>query len=375
MQTDFVKRRKAEISERAQRLSRDSVVIDAHNHLMFEFAIRKALGETNIFDTHYEPALRSGGINVIATTVGGNSPCTCNLTDNLEFGSFEQIDMLRLEEQHSGSFRICHNTSEIEQTVADGKIAVLLAFEGARALEGRADEESLCMLRTFYRLGLRVNCICGGGRTRFGDGMGEARADAGLTTFGVSLVEEMNRLGMLVDLTHMTDRTFYDTLEVTSKPVLVSHVGVREVCENPANLDDQRIKKIGENGGVIGMEMVKTEIVKGSQETGELVTFKDVIRHIDHIVSLIGIDHVGLGLDFDNFELVYNVHRAMCPAPGSIEGFYTGIPRGNHMLDEPGDLSEAWVIADYLVDHGFTDEEITKILGGNMMRLFQETLR
>ena len=231
------------------------------------------------------------------------------------------------------------------------------------------------MLRTFYRLGLRVNCICGGGRTRFGDGMGEARADAGLTTFGVSLVEEMNRLGMLVDLTHMTDRTFYDTLEVTSKPVLVSHVGVREVCENPANLDDQRIKKIGENGGVIGMEMVKTEIVKGSQETGELVTFKDVIRHIDHIVSLIGIDHVGLGLDFDNFELVYNVHRAMCPAPGSIEGFYTGIPRGNHMLDEPGDLSEAWVIADYLVDHGFTDEEITKILGGNMMRLFQETLR
>ena len=375
MQTDFVKRRKDEISERAHRLNRDSVVVDAHNHLMFEFAIRKALGETNIFDTHYAPALRSGGINVIATTVGANSPCTCNLTDNLEFGCFEQIDMLRLEEQRSGSFRICHNASEIQQTVADGKIAVLLAFEGARALEGRADEESLCMLRTFYRLGLRVNCICGGGRTRFGDGMGEARADAGLTTFGVSLVEEMNRLGMLVDLTHMTDRSFYDTLEITSEPVLVSHVGVKAVCDNPANLDDQRIKKIGDNGGVIGMEMVKTEIIKGSQETGELVTFKDVISHIDHIVSLIGIDHVGLGLDFDNFELVYNIHRAMCPAPGSIEGFYTGIPRGNHMLDEPGDLSEAWMIADYLVDHGFADEEITKILGGNMMRLFQETLR
>lgn len=375
IRTEFTKRSREEISAHARRLNRESVIVDAHNHMMFEFAIRHAMGENDIFDTHYEPALRSGGINVIATTVGGNSPCTCNLTDHLEFGSFEQIDMLRLEEEHSDSFQICHNAGEIEQAVTADKIAVLLAFEGARALEGRADEESLCMLRTFYRLGLRVNCICGGGRTRFGDGMGEARAEAGLTTFGVSLVEEMNRLGMLVDLTHMTERTFFDTLEVSSQPVLVSHVGVKSVCDNPANLDDERIMKIGENGGVIGMEMVKTEILKGSHETGELVTFKDVIRHIDHIVSLIGIDHVGLGLDFDNFDLVHNIHRAMCPAPGSIEGFYTGIPRGNHMLDEPGDLSEVYVIADYLVDHGYSDEDIEKILGGNMMRLFSETLR
>jgi membrane dipeptidase len=373
--TEFTKRDKDEISERARRLNEESIIVDAHNHMMFEFAIRKALGEKDIFDTHYGPSLRSGGINVIATSVGGNSPCTCNLSDNLEFGCFEQIDMLRLEEQQSSSFRICHYAEEIEQAVEAGKIAVLLAFEGARALEGRADEENLCMLRTFYRLGLRVNCICGGGRTRFGDGMGEARADAGLTTFGVSLVEEMNRLGMLADLTHMTERTFYDTIEVSSKPVLVSHVGVKSVCDNPANLDDQRIRKIGENGGVIGMEIVKTEILKDAHETGELVTFKDVIPHIDHIASLIGIDHVGLGLDFDNFELVHNIHRAMCPAPGSIEGFYTGIPKGNHMLDEPGDLSEAYVIADYLVDHGFSDEDIGKILGGNMMRLFRETLR
>jgi membrane dipeptidase len=372
---EFTKKGKHSISERARRLNRESIVVDAHNHMMFEFAIRHALGETAIFDSHYAPALRSGAINVIATSVGANSPCTCNLTDNLEFGCFEQIDMLRLEEQRYDSFRICQNGEQIEQTVAEGKIAVLLAFEGARALEGRADEESLCMLRTFHRLGLRVNCICGGGRTRFGDGMGELRADAGLTTFGVSLVEEMNRLGILVDLTHMTDRTFFDTLEVSSKPVLVSHVGVKAVCDTPGNLDDRRIKKIGENGGVIGMEMVKTEIIKGAQETGELVTFDDVIRHIDHIAALIGIDHVGLGLDFDNFELVHNIHRAMCPAPGSIEGYYTGIPKGNHMLDEPSDLSEAWVIAEYLVEQGFSDEEIMKILGGNMMRLFRETLR
>ncbi len=363
-----------EISERGQRLNQETVFVDVHNHMMFEFAVRQALGEKSIFENHYLPALHAGQINVIATSVGANSPCTCNLTDHLQFGSFEQIDMLRMEEEQSESFRICHNHDEILAAVGDSKIAMLLAFEGARALEGRDDEENLCMLRTFYRLGLRINCICGGGRTRFADGLGEARADAGLTTFGVALVEEMNRLGMIIDVTHMTDRSFFDVLEVSDQPVLVSHIGVQEVCPTPANLSDDRIRAIGANGGVIGMEMVKTEIRLGSQETGEIVTFDDVVKHIDHIASLVGTDHIGIGLDFDNFDLVHNIHRAMCPSPGSIEGFPTGIPKGDHMLDDPNNLSQASGIAEYLVRHGYGDEDIKKILGGNMMRLFSQTL-
>jgi len=373
-ETRLIKKKAWEISDRARKLNQESVFVDGHNHMMFEFAIRKALGEENIFDNRYAPALRKAGINVIATTVGANSPCMCNLTDNIEFGSFEQIDMLRIEEEKSDNFKICLNVREIEDTVVKGKIAVLLAFEGARALEGRPDEESLCMLRTFYRLGLRLNCICGGGRTRFADGMGEARADAGLTTFGVKSVEEMNRLGILIDVTHMTDRSFFDIMEISSKPVLVSHIGVQTVCNSPTNLSDERIKAIGDNGGVIGMEMVKTEIKWKAQETGEVVTFDDVIKHIDHIASLIGTDHVGIGLDYDNFDLVHNIHRAMCPAPGSIEGFYTGIPKGDHMLNDPNTLEEAYVIADYLVNKGYSDDDIKKILGGNLMRLFKETL-
>ena len=362
------------LSDSAHQLCNEAVLVDVHNHMMFEFAIRSALGESAIFDTHYLPVLKQGNINVIATTVGANSPCTCNLTDHLQFGSFEQIDMLRQEEQQSASFKICLNSKEVSAALREDKIAILLAFEGARALEGRADEENLCMLRTFYRLGVRIVCICGGGRTRFGDGMGEARADAGLTTFGVALVEEMNRLGMLVDVTHMTERSFFDVLEVSRKPVLVSHVGVRAVCDLPSNLDDARIKAIGANGGVIGMEMVKTEIRKNAQESGEVVTFDEVVNHIDHIASLSGVDHDGLGLDFDNFDLVHNIHRAMCPAPGSIEGFYTGIPKGNHMLDDPRDLSRASIIAEYLLRRGYSEAEVVKILGGNMLRLFSQTL-
>lgn len=369
-----LKKKRNEISQRAKYLNEESTFVDVHNHMMFEFAIRKALGEKNIFDTHYAPKLREGKINVIATSVGANSPCLCNLTDDLEFGCFEQIDMLRCEEKISNTFRICTNVKEIEKTLAEDKIAVLLAFEGARALEGRYGEESLVMLRTFYELGLRVNCICGAARTAFADGMGEAIADGGLTTFGVKLIEEMNRIGMLIDLTHMNDRSFFDSLEVSNKPVIVSHIGVQKICKNPNNLSDERIKAIGKNKGVIGLEMVKTEIKYKAEETGERVTFDDVVDHIDHISSLIGPEHVGIGLDFDNFDLVHNIHRAMCPFPGSIEGFYTGIPKGDHMLDDPKNISKAYVIADYLVKRGYSDKEIKGILGKNLMRVFKEVI-
>ena len=378
MNTDsnFQKMLRKDISSRAQRILSETTVVDIHNHMMFEYAIREALGSSDIFNACYLPALQSGKIDVIATTVGGNSPCVCNLTDDLVHGSLEQIDMLVRAEEQGAKLSICFSVENIERAVKAGKTAVILAMEGARALEGIEGEESLVMLRTFYRLGLRMVCIVGGGRTRFGDGMGEAEAEAGLTTFGVKLIKEMERLGMLVDLTHMTDRTFFDALDAARKPVAVSHVGVQAACPNPNNLTDERIRAIGRNGGVIGMEMVKTEIAWEYEKKSSLspITWEHVIRHIDHIAELIGTEHIGLGLDFDNFELVHNIHRAMSPSPGSIEGFYTGIPTGDHMLDAPNNLSEAWMIAEYLIRHGYSDQDCKNILGGNMMRLLHETI-
>jgi len=362
-----------EISDRAKKLN-ESMFVDIHNHMMFEYAIREALGEKDIFNKYYEPELRKGGINIIATSVGANSPCLSNLTDDLTFGCFEQIDMLNRMEKETDKMMICRNTSDILKAYESDKVGVLIAFEGARVLEGRHGEDSLVMLRILHQLGLRVNCIAGAARTAFADGMGEVVADAGLTTFGVKLIQEMNKIGMLADLTHLNDRSFFDIMEVSSKPVIVSHIGTQKVCPNANNLSDDRIRAIGKNGGVIGMEMVKTEIKHKAEETGEIVTFDDVVDHIDHISSLVGPEHVCIGLDFDNFDLVHNVHRAMAPFPGSIEGFYTGIPKGDHMLDEPNNLSQAYLIAEYLVRRGYTDKEIMGILGGNIMRVLKETI-
>jgi len=375
MYEDFEFSRSIMISDRAKSLNRQSLTIDIHNHMMFEFAIRQqAYGEKDIFDKVFAPRLRTGGINVIATSVGSNSPCLCNLTDDLILGSLEQIDMLRIEEQSSKRMAICCSVDDIIAAAGQDKTAVLLAFEGARAMEGLSGEDSMVLLRTFYRLGLRINCIVGAARTMFADGMGEAGADAGLTTYGVKLVKEMNKIGMLIDLTHMNDRSFFDVMEVSEKPVIVSHVGVQAVCDNPNNLSDEQVLAMGKNGGVICMEIVKIEVDRDAYLKGERVDFDRVVDHIDHIVQLIGPDHVGLGLDFDNFTHVNNIHRAMCPAPGSIEGYYTGIPEGDHMLNEPKNDSEAYVIAEYLVKRGYSDADILKILGGNLLRVLGETI-
>lgn len=175
-------------------------------------------------------------------------------------------------------------------------------------------------------------------------------------------------------MAHMTDRSFFDVMETTTQPIMVSHVGVQAVCPVDANLSDERIKAIGRNDGLIGMEIVKTEIEKGSEESGAVVTYDRVVDHIDHIADLIGVEHIGLGFDFDNFELVHNVFRAMSPAPGSIEGFHTGIPKGDHMLNEPSNVGEAYMVADYLCKRGYSDEDILGILGGNARRLLSKVL-
>lgn len=315
---EFQKMRPEMLSDRAKALNRRSVGVNVHDHMMFEFAIHKAFGESNVFDTYYLPELRKGGFQVFITTVGANSPCMCNLTDHLEFGCFEQIDMLRQEEREGACFRICKTMGDIRSAIAAHKIALILAFEGARALEGRHWEESMVMLRTFYELGLRLNCIAGGARTAFADGVGDIRADA--------------------------------------------------------DLSDAQIDALGKNGGLIGLEIVKTELKKGAHESGEVVTFDRVVDHIDYFADRIGVEHLALGLDYDNFPLVHNVFRAMSPAPGSIEGFDTGIPKGDHMLNEPSNVGEGYVIAEYLCRRGYSDEQILGILGGNALRFMEQIL-
>jgi membrane dipeptidase len=201
------------MKDRARELHEQAIVVDGHNHIMMELAKRRNRGEKAVFSNYYAPLIRKGGVNVLMENIGGDNTCLTNDSDLFLWGSLWVTDMLWEEaEESSDTMAVCMNCKEIDSALAVGKIAVLLTMEGGRPLEGKPNLETLVGLRTFYRQGLRGLQLVDNGRNRIGDGMGEARTKGGLTNFGISVVKEMNRLGMVIDVAHLTEPGFWDLI-------------------------------------------------------------------------------------------------------------------------------------------------------------------
>lgn len=262
-----------------------------------------------------------------------------------------------------------------------GKIAAYLGMEN-----GYPIGKDLALVEYFYEKGIRYITLCHGGDNDICDSSFERQnpEDNGLTEFGEHVVAECNRLGIMVDISHASDKSFFDVLQVTEAPVIASHSSVRAICDHPRNLTDEMLKALAENGGVIQIcfvssfvktpdpnperdaAMAQLEEKFGSrrdisdEETRKKwreeymairkkypekrATVKDVIDHIDYVVDLIGIDHVGIGTDFD----------------------------GGGGVDGCDDVSDMPNITEELVRRGYSDEDIEKIWGGNLMRVFHE---
>ncbi len=363
-----------DIYTEATALHKEALVIEGHNQLMMDYFRRHDRGERDIFDNYWAPRLRAGGVNVVELVVGANSPCLAYMTDHILWGMLTQIDMLVEEEKTAKSFRICRSVADIKQTVKAGLIAVMLKVESSRAMDGNSQELNLSLLRTLYRLGLRTVDLVSSGRTMVADGTGEARANAGLTNFGVQVIGEMERLGMLVDSCQMTDRVFYDTLEVATKPIIDSHSNVYAISSHPRNLKDERIKALASTGGAMGLCFLKEYIRRGAMNKNN-ATIGDLIDHIDYVADLVGsMDHLFLGPDVDEFDTVRNIFNCWSPHPGSIEGIQTGIPEAGIIMDELRPIESLPLITYEMLERGYKKKDICKFLGGNLMRIYQQTI-
>jgi len=231
------------------------------------------------------------------------------------------------------------------------KVSIIIGFEGGEALGG-----DLRLLRMYHRLGLRRLTLCWNNRNAIADGVKWQRSKSGLTEFGVDVVQECNRLGILVDVSHIADPGFWDTLEVSKDPVIASHSNCRSLCSSMRNLTDDMIKALAEKGGVMGVNYVPfflTDIdfskVRGGDEKEmekvESVTVETVVDHIDHIVEVVGdVDHIGLGSDFDGVPM---------------------IAKGLEDVSKLPNLTKA------LVARGYSDTEIQQILGGNFLGIIK----
>ena len=348
-------------------LHRNSIVMDGHNHIMIEVAKRRNMGEKAVFSNIYAPLIRQGGVNVLMMVVGGDSTSLTDQSDFPLWGTLRIIDMMWQEaEESKEDITICRNAKEIDDAIAAGKIAIIMGLEGGRPLEGKPNMDTLSALRNFYRLGLRHVQLVDMGRNKLGDGTGAARTNGRLTPFGIDVVKECNRLGIVVDAAHLNDPGFWDVIETSEDSIVDSHSGIRAVSDFPRTVTDERIKAMAQNGGVVALSCYDKHVDIRKVEAGVRPTLDDLIMHIDHVAELVGIDHVGIGPD--HFE-----DHGFSPAPGWMEGVYIGV-RDHYHVEGLENITEFPLLPETLVKHGYSDEDIRKVLGENLLRVYRQVL-
>lgn len=364
--------------ERAERLHREAIVIDGHNDLpwrlrekfggdlaRFDLGTRHDDGHTDI------PRLREGGVK--AQFFAAYVPPDYAGDGKAVKATLEQIDLIHRMVASYPDLEMAYVAADIRRIAAAGRIAALIAVEG-----GHTIESSLAVLRMYRALGARYMTLTHSDNTDWADSATEAPVHGGLTDFGEEVVREMNRLGMLVDISHVSAETMADVLRISRAPIIASHSGARAVNAHARNVPDEILRSVPGNGGVIMVNFYSGFVVP---EAAEIVrdmfdvsrelrrrqateaeyeeawerwkaehpvppgTVAYVVDHIDHIVKVAGIDHVGLGSDYDGVSLV---------------------PRGLE------DVSTFPAITAELLGRGYSEQDVRKVLGENLLRVMAE---
>jgi membrane dipeptidase len=343
----------AALRERARRLHRSAIVIDTHNDITtpivdegFDLGARDTSGrnQTDI------PRMKEGGLGAEFFSIyvsssyarqGGAARRAMEMID----GVYEQI------RRHPRSLALALTVADIRRIHRSGKIAALMGIEG-----GHAIEDSLAALRLFHRLGIRYMTLTHTNTNNWADAAGGISIAAekrhnGLSDFGREVVREMNRLGMMVDISHVSDETFFDVIEVTRSPVIASHSSARALTDVPRNLSDEMLRTLARNGGVVMVNFyngfINTDYARPGQarpgRAAQTATLEMLMQHFEHIIKVAGIDHVGIGSDFDG-----------------VDGL---LPTGME------DISKLPVITYELLRRGYSETDVRKVLGDNLLRV------
>jgi membrane dipeptidase len=266
------------------------------------------------------------------------------------------IDCIYSEiEENPEELALITQPRDIAQAREDGKVGFILAMEGAEPLE-----MDLSLVRNFYRLGIRVVQLTWHQRNQVADGCAEP-SESGLSNFGKDLIRELNRMKVMVDVSHLSRKGFMDVIEASEKPFMASHANTRKICDHRRNLDDEQIRGLARKGGVMGVMFIGQYVAKKDQ------TLEDVLDHVDHVAGLVGTDHIGVGPDWIDYapEMILGAHDV---DGGILKGGspLTVFAKGLETVTELPNLTRG------LVSRGYSDQDIEKILGGNFVRVWNE---
>ena len=372
-----------DLAARARKLHFSSIVVDTHDDTTqrfldgdFDLAPRNASGSIDI------PRMKDGGLGAIFLSIWMPSKIT---GPEAVKRALDQIDAIREQvRKHPNDLALAITAAEIREAHKQGKIAVLLGVEG-----GHMIASDLGVLRTYAALGVRYMTLTHSGNAEWADSSTDKPAHNGLTDFGKDVVREMNRLGVMVDISHVSDKTFRDVLDVSKAPVIASHSGCRSICDAPRNMTDEMMRALAANNGVIqinyhvgflsqefrnaekadpkindaiALEVHKRcgdkegcQLIEGDKITREYVDqgklprvdWTKIIEHIDHAVKVAGVEHVGLGSDFDGANMPFGMEDA------------TKLPK----------------ITEALLQEGYSESDVKKILGENTLRVMADVER
>jgi membrane dipeptidase len=351
--------------DRVRRLLTDSVVISLHDHpTVFPEDMTETIdyNRTGRQHTGYEGLARSGMTAVFDNFMDG----TCCVTSQMGWKWSDVITDIgtRLSDlAHQEYVTLARRVADIEDAHDSGRITLIAATEAATMIENEVDR-----LDILYGFGVRQMGIAYSEANTLGSGLKEKR-DGGLTYFGERAVRRMNRLGIAIDVSHSGDQTSLDVIEHSTKPVFITHAGARSVWPTNRMKPDEVIRACAERGGVIGIEAAPHTTLSPAHPRHSL---ESVMDHFTYCVDLVGIDHVGFGPDTlfgDHVGLhdTFAQHLSIAQAHGHVDH-----PRVEYVdgLENPAECF--WNIIAWLVTHDYSDDEITKVLGGNVLRVLEE---
>ena len=303
-------------------------------------------------------AMRAGGVTAVNFTV--------SYDDRDDFGvtAAELAHVLRAIDE-SDATRLALTVDDILAAKEAGEAAIVLGFQNATGIE-----DELAYLEVFHRLGVRVVQLTYQRRNLLADGCGET-ADGGLSMFGRQAVAEMNRLGILIDLSHTGERSTLETIELSAAPVAVTHACLQQFNPIPRNKTDEVVKALAARGGVFGMNSIARFVSPSGRDQG--ATIDQFADQIDYVVELVGADHVGIGLDINEGltpELFEARRQGFLKQYSEIAG--GDFPYEHYYVFGLTSMENTILITETLVDRGYSDDDVLKILGGNFLRLFEQ---